>query len=169
MAYSFKKLLRFDLGIYKVFTNFISFSIFFVMCSIGITTFVINGLVYELFKDGPVLPILCLVFFLVTLTSLIILLTKSRNIKNFQGNCSEITAKIESFKPLYGAKTVGEIGYKIIFSYDYNNSNYAKGYSIRKNKHTAACLKNYLKLGEMVKILVGNNNPEKIMIKEIFK
>jgi len=169
MVYSFKKLLQFDFGIYNVFIIFIIFSIFFVIGSIAITMFVINGLVYEISKDdGLLLPIVYLVVFLGTLTSLIILLTKSRNINNFQGNCSEITAKIESFKPLKN-KYGNEIGYKIIFSYDYNNLNYAKGYSIKKNEHTAACLKNYLKLGETVKILVGNNNPEKIMIKEIFR
>jgi len=168
MGYSFKKLLRIDSVTHNLFICFITFSIFFIILSVfPIITIAYEGIDYDLIKKMAGLYIFYSAYFLVVAAALVLLLIRSHNVKHFQENCSVITAKVESYYSLR-SRNSAIVGYKIKFSYKFNNENYVKEYSIRKNKYTKTYLDNYLNTEETIRILVRNDNPQKILIKEIF-
>jgi len=174
MEYSFKKLLRNDYITYVVFTFLIVFLIIFIILSV-IPILIINDIVtnnngfdFNLIKKFEGFFIFYFVYFLGILINLIILLKRTHRIKHFQKNYSEITAKIEYYNSIKGRNLV-DVAYYIMFSYNYNNENYSEKYKIRNNKHTKSYINNYLKYGKMVNILVRNDNPKRIAIKEIFE
>ena len=73
-----------------------------------------------------------------------------KNTKHFLENCSEVDAKIEEYLAYYESKNYSrkegtETGFRIKFSYKFNNENYIKGYSISRNKHTVNYLDKYKK------------------------
>jgi len=168
MKYSFESILRVDYTAKQAFLTFIIFLVLVFLYSLLMVSF-FNEYINS--EDGNALLertagfiFLYIVLIIICLTTLIVLLKRLYDIKHFQKNCSEIDAKIEDYKPL--KDRVSKVrAYEIIFSYNYNNKNYTHGYSIGEN---ARYLYDYSKKGEKVRILVRNDNPNKIMMKELF-
>jgi len=169
MEYSFKKIIRNDYIAYNAYITCIVFSVFFVIFSVFPVLLIVSIVKGEndftVFNESSWFFLSYLFYFLAFSAPLIILLIRAHTIKHFQENCSEIDAKIEIFIPVRNKGR--EIGFKITFSYKYNNENYTKKYSLLKNKHTLPYLDNYIGYGKTVRILVRNDNPKKILIKEV--
>jgi len=168
MKYSFEGILRVDYTAKQAFLNFCIFLVLVIFYSFLMISFINE---YISSEDGTALLertagfiFLYIALILICLTALIVLLKRLYDIKHFQGNCSEIDAEIVSYKPLKD-RVFRVRAYEIIFSYNYKNKKYTHGYSIGEN---ARYLYDYSKPGGTVSILVRNDNPNKIMMKELF-
>jgi hypothetical protein len=140
--------------VFTVLNNFITSKAFNLDLLLGL----LNYLIF--------LPILSLILFAV-------LLLRIYNVNDFLKNCSEIDGKIEKCLAFYGSRNYTqkegtETAIRVTFSYTINNNKYTGNIQLPKNKHTVKYIDIYKRQGETVRILVGNKNPKKIMIKEIF-
>lgn len=171
--YSFKRIFKNDIKTAASFRFFVFFSAFFVILSVILIINIINnGFNYDsimhaistkhVYKLCGLIPI---VFFNI-LIFLFILLKRLHYIKSFQNNCTEIPAKIEYFKTDLD-KNGNRTGIKTAFSYRYNNKDYNVNYYLSEDKRNVSYLDKYTMKGETVRILVRNDKPEKILIKEI--
>jgi hypothetical protein len=108
-----------------------------------------------------------MIFFIIQIIPLMFLLLRVHSIKKLLNNYSEVNAKIEKYREIR-YRGGQEAGLKVYFSYIINNKYYYKVYSIVKNKYTNEYYGIYKEPEKTVKLLVENENPKKIMIKEIF-
>jgi len=174
MNYSLKKHVRNEYYIYVL-------CVFSVVLFIMFALIVISGMIdiykkiniinMEVFiniaKTFIFMPVISIVF-------LLIFIYRVYNIKSFLKNCMEVNAQIEKYLGYYGKYNITrqdgtETGIRVYFNYTIDNVAYKKGYSLIKNKHNINYFNKYKKQGETVKILAANNNPKKILIKEIFE
>ena len=109
----------------------------------------------------------------ISFVSLISLITRIVDTKDFINNCIEIDAKIEKYLSYYGRHNYthedgSETAILVTFSYSFNNAQYRTRYSIQNNKQTRNYFDNYKEYGEIVKIFVNKKKPWRIKIKELY-
>lgn len=165
MQYSFKKHINNEYYLYLLFLLGIICMIIYIMCTLPIIIKVksVNFIILKHFIAHPIISVI----------SFIILLIRVFSVKIFLRYCIEIDAKIEKCLFYFGSRNWSrqegtETGVRITLSYKYNNIEYKKGYSLAKNKYTMKYFNKYKEVGNIVKILISDNNPKKIMLKEIF-
>jgi len=168
MNYSFKKLIQND---NNAALSFILCIVFFILFAIGIFIF-IYPIINNTDKNSNFnfsdefygfLPYLLILLF--SLINLAALLKRTYNAKHFLEDCSEVDAIIANYAE---KRNRANSYFEITFSYKINNENHTKKFSIIRNKQTVKYIDNYKRKGETIKILIRNDNPKKIMIKEIF-